>query len=617
MAAKTTLKLSVPPQQLGALSFCAGPGDEFEQWLADLPMANVDEVAKRLYRAIVEVCQLQCTLEQRYAMVELLRAPIHYTCIGLARRFLNQPVIVNETVRRFANQCQVLQNQLAVGYKVLVVQAIQERVAFGPEVKVDEPGAIVPIAIYRAIGELTMTLLRSCQLYTDPNPKVWLELNQLMLLSERKQLDTLRLDDHADDEHHGPFTIRDAYLRAALLATVSPNKLRQRQLSALYDALAQWVQYAEFLNGVQDTNFIVDLTLDEPPVYGPAFNAPAHENCRTVVTDILVARIEQSIERFGQETDDEPTGEPLMVSGLSRELLAHACNSWGRRTQRAYARLPSNGKLQVCIGMSASHYHLAEGKDFESLLKKGQVFQAIARNRFMDRSDVYDPVRGQSDVWSAAFDSGSGGARMPENPDLDVAELLPERVAEPERAPQIENPLYPVHEANMVDTSPGGYCVRWAEDPPSGLQTGELLSIREHGDQRWSLAVVRWMRHVPNNGTLMGMQLVAPIALPVGARQTNRKDGDQQYLRALLLPAMKVLRQPAMLVLPRVPFSEGQRLLINQSGTEVKAHLTRLIAQTDAFSQFEFRLLDTAMNEQTKPAKPGDNFDHLFKDTGD
>ena len=77
MAAKTTLKLSVPPQQLAALSFCDGVGEAFEHWLADLPMANVDEVAKRLYRAIVEVSQLQCKLEERFAMVELLRAPIH------------------------------------------------------------------------------------------------------------------------------------------------------------------------------------------------------------------------------------------------------------------------------------------------------------------------------------------------------------------------------------------------------------------------------------------------------------------------------------------------------------------------------------------------------------
>ena len=614
MAAKTTLKLSVPPQQLAALSFCADVGESFEQWLAELPMANVDEVAKRLYRAIVEVSQLQCTLDERFAMVELLRAPIHFTCIGLARRFLNQPVLVNETVRRFANQCQVLQNQLAVGYKVLVVQAIQGRIAFGPTVTEDEPGAIVPIAIYRAIGELTMTLLRSCQLYTDPNPTVWLELNQLLLLSERTNLVVMRLDEHADDETHGPFTIRNAYLRAALLATVSPNKLRQRQLSTLFEVLADWAKFAYLEPAAEDGNFIVELGRDEPPIYAPAFNEPLTELCRTIATDELVGRIEQAIEHY----DDDDTligGRLYLANGISRELLAHAGGSWGRRTQRAFARLPSSGKLQICVGMSASHYHLAEGRDFESQLKKSQVFTDIARNRFMDRNDTYSPATGANDIWANAFDSGSR-ARMPQNPELDGGAIMAESRGE-EVVTTPDNPLYPVHEANMVDTSPGGYCVRWADDPPGGLQTGELLAIRENGDQRWALAAVRWMRHVPNSGTLMGMQLVAPVAVPVGARLTNRKDADQQYVRALMLPALKVLRQPAMLILPRLPFQEGQRVLVNQSGSEVKAHLTKAVAQTDAFVQFEFRLLETAINEMTTPAKPGDTFDHLFKDPAD
>ena len=609
MAAKTTLKLSVPPQQLAALSFCADVGEAFEYWLAELPMANVDEVAKRLYRAIVEVCQLKCTLEERFAMVELLRAPIHFTCVGLARRFVNQPVLVNETVRRYANQCQVLQNQLAVGYKVLVVQAIQSRVPIGPSVQLDEPGGIVPIAIYRAIGELTMTLLRSCQLYTDPNPKVWLELNQLVLLSERTNLAVLRLDEHADDEEHGPFTIRDAYLRAALLATVSPNKLRQRQLSALYDELADWTKYAHLEPATEDGNFVVELSRDESPIYGPAFVAPMTPLCRSISTDELVTHIADAIDHYA----DGSAKELYLPSGISRELLAHAASSWGRRSQRAFARLPSSGKLQLCIGMSASHYHLADGRDFESQLKKGQVFREIARNRFMDRNDTYSPGGAQNDVWANAFDTGKH-SRMPENPDVDGGSILEEFHDEPAGSTP-GTPLYPIHEASMVDTSPGGYCVRWGADPPTELQTGELLAIRENGDQRWALAAVRWMRHAPGSGTLVGMQLVAPVAVPVGVRQTNRKDTDQHYVRALMLPALKVLRLPAMLILPTMPFQEGQRVLVNQSGSEAKAHLVRVVTQTDAFAQFEFRLLESALNEGAAPAKASDNFDHLFKDT--
>ena len=599
-APKTTLRLSVPPQQLDRLSFCDSTPDAFDRWLLDLPMANVDEVAKHLYRAVVEVPQLKCSLDDRFAMIEALRAPIHFTCVGLARRYMNQPVLVNETMRRYANQCQVLQNQLAVGYKVVVVQAIQSRVPFGPSTRESEPGAIVPIAIYRTLTELTMTLLRSCQLYTDPLPKAWLELNQLLLVSDRTGISNLRLDEHADDEHLGPFTIRDAYLRAALLATASPNKLRQRQLSALFDLLSDWARHVDIVEGVHDGNFIVDLSKDEAPVYAPAYSGERHPFCRTLVTDRLVNLLDGEIEVPGSAASEHGLH---VGNAVSRELLAHAANAWGRRSKRAFSRLPSTGRLYVCIGLSSTHYHLAEGREFDSLLRKGQVFSALQRNRFADRKDIFHaPMQGK-DTWSNAWDSG-GGARMPENPDIEEFAFIEELGAE-EAPVKLDLEKYPFFETSMVDTSPGGYCIRWKDTPPPNLQTGELLATRETPDQRWALAVVRWMRHVPDSGTLVGLELLAPIALPVGARALSRKDEEPQFMRGLLLPPMTILKQPSMLVLPRISFTEGQRILINQSGSEVRAVLTRIVSATDAFAQFEFRLIDTGQPTSPEAARRG------------
>ena len=623
-APKTTLRLSVPAQQLERLSFCDATPEAFDQWLSELPMAAVDEVAKHLYRAVVEIPQLKCSLEDRFAMIEALRAPVHFTCVGLARRFLNQPVLVNETMRRYANQCQVLQNQLAVGYKVVVVQAIQSKVPFGPGTKPNEVGSLVPIAIFRTLSELTMTILRACQLYTDPLPKAWLELNQLLMVSERTGISSIRLDEHADDEHKGPFTIRQAYLRAALLATASPNKLRQRQLSGLFDQLADWSKYVEVTNGVVDGSFVVDLTKDDPPVYGPAYDGESHDLCRTLNTDRLVNLLDAAVEQHAMGS--EQNAHRLQIGGgLSQDLLAHAANAWGRRSKRAFSRLPSTGKLYVCIGFSSAHYHLADGHDFESMLRKGQVFQPLVKNRFSDRNDVFQPSSngaGQSsglgDVWSNAFDSGSG-ARIPENPDLEDLQLISEAIEE-EPARELDLATYPFYETNMVDTSPGGYCIRWKDAAPPNLQTGELLAIRENAGQRWALGVARWIRHAPDSGTMVGLELLSPAAEPVGARVLNRKNEEPQFMRGLLLPSMPVLRQAAMLVLPRISFTEGQRVLINQSGTDAKAVLSKLVASTDAFAEFEFRYIEagpadpsTARTRSGAGANSG--FDQLFSDT--
>ena len=439
------------------------------------------------------------------------------------------------------------------------------------------------------------------------------------MVSERTGVSSIRLDEHADDEQKGPFTIRQAYLRAALLATASPNKLRQRQLSGLFDQLADWSKYVEVSTGVVDGSFVVDLTKDDPPVYGPAYEGESHDLCRTLNTDPLVNLLDAAVEQHA--TGDEQNAHRLQIGGgLSQDLLAHAANAWGRRSKRAFSRLPSTGKLYVCIGFSAAHYHLADGHDFESLLRKGHVYQPLIKNRFSDRNDIFQPSangfgspQGVGDVWSNAFDSGSG-ARIPENPDIEDLQLISEPVDE-EPARELDLATYPIHETNMVDTSPGGYCIRWKDAAPPNLQTGELLAIRENAGQRWALGVVRWIRHAPDSGTLVGLELLSPAAVPVGARVLSRKNEEPQFMRGLLLPSMPVLKQIAMLVLPRISFSEGQRVLINQSGNDAKAVLSKLVASTDAFAQFEFRYIEAGQSDpSTARTRVSSGFDQLFSD---
>jgi hypothetical protein len=579
---RSPLRLSVPPKRLAQLSFCQTNLEGLDDWLAELPMANVDEAAKRLYRAIGELNQLEFGFEDRYAALEALRAPIHFTCVALARRFLNQPSLLNGAVRQLAQQCQVLQNQLAVGYKVVVVDALRAKVPLTAEAIAKPPSDVVPLAIYRAIDELSNTLLRSCQLYTDPAPRVWLELNQLELLSERTRLDALRLDAAVDDESAGPFTIREAYLRAALLVCASPNKLRQRHLSALYDALAGWVPLVEMARAPAEGAFVIDLREDEPPVFAAAFNRQVHGECRVLNTDALVAALDEAAAGKGRLKRPE---------GAGCELLEHAAVAFSRRKARAFTRSPMVGTLEVCIGFTSAHFHLADQVEFDSLLARGSALAKETSNPFIDRVDGIKGERGD-DAWSNAFDVG--GTRMAENPDIENPEsiLLEGRAA----TSAVDPARYPTHLSEMVDTSPGGYCVRWRAEPPPGLQTGEILAVRENGEQRWSLATVRWMRQVQGKGHLTGMQLLSPAAIPVGACVLQKRGDAGSFMRALLLPAMKAIRLPQTLLTPRLPFQSGQKITLNQSGVEVRAQLGEVIGQSEGFSQFAFRLLETVQD---------------------
>ena len=77
------------------------------------------------------------------------------------------------------------------------------------------------------------------EFYTDTPPRAWYELNQLYRLADELGLAT---NAYADEQSRGAgmLTIIDVYLRIALLAVAKPNQLRQKDLSAVYNALDQW-----------------------------------------------------------------------------------------------------------------------------------------------------------------------------------------------------------------------------------------------------------------------------------------------------------------------------------------------------------------------------------------
>ncbi len=126
---------------------------------------------------------------------------------------------------------------------------------------------------------------------------------------------------------------------------------------------------------------------------------------------------------------------------------------------------------------------------------------------------------------------------------------------------------------------------------PNQLQTGELLAIRERDDARWCIAVSRWIRH-SDQETLMGIELLAPRAIPIAVRMLQKRGNNTEYQRAVLLPALEAIGQPAMLITPRLPYHESQKLQLRRHGIQATGQLMRRVRMTESFTQFTFRMLD-------------------------
>ncbi|MCU0071746.1 molecular chaperone [Pseudomonas koreensis] len=574
-------KLSAPtPTQL-RLSFCEATPRDLKRWIAGLPKANIGETARLLYQGLGELNQLLTPSDNRLHLLELLRPEVYFVCQHLERHFLHQAIMLDERSRKISNLCQALQSHLAFGYKQIVLRIV-------PKYSKDR-ASLVSEALQRATHAMNGQLVRATQLYSPAPEHLWFELHQLFRCACELQLQHRRLRDDLASLT-GELSVEQTYLAALLLGSARCNQLRQNQIARLTQVVEPWSAWLKLHPANPGEGlFAVSADIDAGPRYRSQFRSEQQASLLGFDPQPLVNAIEAHLLHQDATT-------PLPVpSGLTLDTLQHLHATWGEAAERSFQRTVGQGNLTVCVGMSALHFYLGGERTFSELLK-----HPGARAANFSRA----VVQGEKDSWSQAFDAA---------PQSTSDELLP--YEEIRYEPLIDDegdadspPHYPTYALPVINHSPGGYCLAWPKDVPAELQAGEMVGIQDSLNQGWSIAVVRWIRQVRGAGTQMGIELVAPHAQPCGLQLVRTRDDHSHYLRGLLLPEISAIDLPATLLAPRLPFQEGNKVLINTQGEEHRAGLDRRVASTHSFNQFAYRSLEAAQNGGSE-----EDFDSLWK----
>ena len=573
------LRAPVPAQL--RLSFCEATPRDLKRWIANLPKANIGETARLLYQGLGELNQLLTPSDNRLHLLELLRPEVYFVCQHLERHFLHQAIMLDERSRKISNLCQALQSQLAIGYKQIILR-------IAPKYSRDR-AALVSEALQRAAHALKAQLVRATQLYSAAPEQLWFELHQLFRCACELQLQHRRVRDDLASLT-GELSVEQTYLAALLLGSARCNQLRQNQIARLAQVVEPWSAWLKLHPANQGEGlFAVSAEIDAGPRYRSQFRSEQQALLLGFDPQPLVNAIEAHLLHQDATT-------PLPVpAGLTLDTLQHLHATWGEAAERSFQRTVGQGNLTVCVGMSALHFYLGGERTFSELLK-----HPGARAANFSRA----VVQGEKDSWSQAFDAA---------PQITSDELLP--YEEIRYEPLIDDegdtdspPHYPTYALPVINHSPGGYCLAWPKDVPAELQAGEMVGIQDSLNQGWSIAVVRWIRQVRGAGTQMGIELVAPHARPCGLQLVRSRDDHSQYLRGLLLPEISAIDLPATLLAPRLPFQEGNKVLINTQGEEHRAGLDRRVASTHSFNQFAYRSLEGAQNGGGE-----EDFDSLWK----
>lgn len=561
---------SIPECNQVQLNFARPDNDSVRRWIINLPKANLGEMARQLYFALQELNSVELPLNKRLTFLELLRPNIHYTCRTLAKNSLKKSITLTAKERKVANLAQALQSHLLTGYKIVVVQQMENSQGDN-QLDIHRKKNLV-IAIHRAINESCHSLLRCYQLYCDTPKRIWKELHSLYHLAEEYKISLAAVEDQ-ENQIIQQLSIEDSYKRALLLSRARPNMLRQTDLDQLFHVLEKWSGSASLNKDIStDAPFVVHIKSDKAPLYSTDITIDNPEAFRGLETIQLAESLQNT-------PDADSTLEVPAKHQVPQTLLSHLTSAWGPKTSRHHPRKTATGELAFAAGLSGTHFYLGNEIPFQTMLTEdfGEHPLTDAQQSFCTNdNDVWDHVSGGDP-------SGSHFAQFKR--DMVVFDGEAEVCAQ----------SYPVFQASLVNTSPRGYCACIEGSVPPQVQTGEIISLRSPGGMQWLLATIRWVRLGDSSRTVFGIQLLSPNAHPTAISLLHKKRNPSDFMRCFYLPEFKELNEPAALITPRVPFQIGSKVRFYNGEQFIQATLRECTLSTGSFSQFLFSPTNTGM----------------------
>lgn len=529
------LKLSVLPLQSPA------PGTppietrpkQVKEWLDALPLANSLETSRKLADSLVALNTTKLSEDARFKLLELFSETVRTLLPALQQHYIGRPLPLGDKQQQAANLGRELLAQLANGYKRILTDINQRRIAFGAD-------KLAPVAIRRAI-ECLGEILDVCYETYGPTPAgVWTETHQLYWYAAANNLQDKGAGENTQR------TINTAYKQILLVALIDPYRLLQGQLAQVKAYLDLFGQMASLqpMGPAPTTHglFLVRLDGDKPP------KALAHHSGATDPgTDILLntvplARaVHQQIQDLETGTAPKKAGLPdAAASPAYRDLLKRFLKQWGIAPKRMFTRTASDVDAVICTGISSLHHSLS-----------------------MLEPDI----------------------------SLDVSETENEstitiRVGEP-GADTAAHQTYYCAPWQVLNESAGGVSLGKDRDSVTKIKVGDIIGLNARNQPNVGIAVVRWAQSAVDGNVEVGAQLLAPRGEPIAIKPVISAP-DAIFQPALLLPQIPALQQPERIIAPRGSFQPMREFEVRIFGETKHVRATKLLEQTDSFELFLF-----------------------------
>lgn len=544
-----TLKL--PPQDIELLTFCtSNKAVKVTQWVSELKLTQIKPASVALYDALPEINRLKTDVKTRFDMLEALWAATQQSCQGLARDFLQQPLILPPNAQKTAILAQALQKHLLDGY-CLCIKELTALKKLKPQFK-----EVLKQSLFRANLCISAMFFRCYQLYSQAPINMWKQLHTLYQIAEYYELLNERMPASLANAP-ALKTINETYIHALAMSSIRPNQLSQNDIAAAFEALDYWVKHISLSNGSSsndDPLFMVNLSSDAGPAHKTRFHCDQYD--RVLELDFEAVANMLSKNSPAQYDSPDSTAGPSSPT-LPMSLQVHIIECWSNTPERLRERKRADIEAKACVGLMDCHK---------------QICGDVAFEQFLNPRDDMD--EGESSLLSSNFNNLVNS--LSRKKDIDAQKPTKQAVAD----------------VLVQNVSAGGYCLLWQGILGNRVEAGELIAVREEGRRTWNLGVIRWIRKL-KSGSQLGVQLLSTQPVPYGAAFMYDMGGYSDYMRALHIPAPASAEYPPSLLTASVPFQENSRVRLKQEDTELEVRLTKCVLSTSKIRLFAFDTLSS------------------------
>lgn len=622
-----SLGLQVPEQS-------PAPADSFlldsrstSKWIAALPMANIGETARQIFRTLIDFNRYQLSEVLRAKLVEQFREPVNYICNNLQRHYMHVGFPLSEKAWKTATLSRELNSELAISYKVII-----EHMLAGNADRFDRK--LLVIAIHRAMYHLGRSMLQTALIYAPWPSGTWKELNTLFAFAQQNQVHKVPVKNTVD-EQESVTTIEEQYKSLLLLAAATPYRLRQHQIEQLYAEVRDWAGLTELAAADQIApgkgRIAIHLLSDEPPLH-TKLRAPVPGRQALILdTRPLLEKLQADFESAPWESTASVKKAPQVIA---KPLLRQLVIALNQPPDRRFVRTRLNFQLDVVVGLQNIFQSAVDGLQ-EPAIEDPAASPGTPHNPSLDgalgssRLSPYElspdsQLGGLNsiDLSIAPLDAQplSGESLLRESV-LNVSSSLSEESAadvwsdNPDKKPKTQPSSTSVTTQNE---SAGGYCIRWTtgKNTPK-VKVGELIGIASpSGHHQFTLGVVRWLRLHGGQELDLGLQIIGravePVQLRLASKQTSRRSANAP-IDCLLLPAVaEPTSHSASVIFSGSGFSAGTSLWLSHNGKDRLVRLTKLVEFNSTFVRYQFSIINDDQTETSGESEPRASFDDLW-----